>query len=183
MHNHLRQGSLHLEDSVGTNDWWFQCFCTVLGIIEVDVYTAYCSFNQHSLTLSHKKFLDSLVMQLLSNNRQGAPVQTAYTTSSQKRSIESVDEEKDLEVECSSETHDVLPLSQYIAEVRQQGLMSKHQRMHGSAARCRVCPKPAPDANYARMKSSNSQWNKPFAISGPKSSRACIQIHQLNQPL
>ena len=75
-------------------------------------------------------------MQLLSNNRQGAPVQTTYTTSSQKRSIKSVDEEEDLEVECSSEAHDVLPLSQYIAEVRQRGHMSKHQRMHGSAARC-----------------------------------------------
>eukprot|EP00731_Ephydatia_muelleri_P031131 Em0022g645a len=65
---------------------------------------------------SHKKFLDSLVMQLLSNNRQGAPVQTAYTASSRKRSIESVEKEaEDQEVECSSETH-VLPLSQYIAE-------------------------------------------------------------------
>ena len=75
-------------------------------------------------------------MQLLSNNRQGTPVQTAYTASSRKRSIESVEEEaEDQEVECSSETHDVLPLSQYIAEVRQRGHMSKHQRIHGSAAR------------------------------------------------
>ena len=57
-------------------------------------------------------------MQLLSNNWQGAPVQKAYTTSSQKRSIESGDEEEDQEVERSSGTRDVLPLSQYIAEVR-----------------------------------------------------------------
>ena len=122
VHNHLRHGSLHLEDPVGTNDWWFRCFCTVLGIIEVDAYKVYCCFNQHSLTPSHKKFLDSLVMQLLSNNQQGAPVQTAYTASSRKRSIESVEEEaEDQEVECSSETHDVLPLSQYIAEVRRRG--------------------------------------------------------------
>ncbi|KAL5474749.1 hypothetical protein EMCRGX_G026742 [Ephydatia muelleri] len=77
------------EDSVGTNnDWWFRCFCTVLGIIEVDAYKVYCCFNQHSLTPSHKKFLDSLVMQLLSNNRQGAPVQTTYTASSRKRSMD-----------------------------------------------------------------------------------------------
>ena len=110
-------------------------------------------------------------------------MQTAYTASSRKRSIESVEEEaEDQEVECSSETHDVLPLSQYIAEVRQRGHMSKHQRIHGSAARCRVCPKPAPVANYVCVKCSNRQWNKPFAICGPKSRRACLQIHQLNQP-
>ena len=64
-------------------------------------YKAYCCFSQPSLIPSHKKFLDYLVMQLLSNNQQEAPVQTAYTTSSQKRSIESVDEE-DQEDECCS---------------------------------------------------------------------------------
>ena len=93
-------------------------------------------------------------------------MQKAYTTSSQKRSIESGDEEEDQEVERSSGTRDVLPLSQYIAEVR-RGHMLKHQRMHTSAARCRICPKPAPAANYVCMKCSNRQWNKPFAISGP----------------
>ena len=48
------------------------------------------------------------------------------------------------------ETYDVLPLSQYIADLR-QGHMSKHQRMYGSA-RCRICPKRAPVANYVCMR-------------------------------
>ena len=58
--------------------------------------------------------------------------------------------------------------------------MSKHQRMHDSAARYSICPKRAPVANYVCVKCCNRQWNKPFAICGPKSGRACIQIHQMN---
>eukprot|EP00731_Ephydatia_muelleri_P003724 Em0001g3724a len=57
-HNHLRQGELAMEDAVATNDWWFRVFCTISGITMVS-------------------FVEKLTVQLLTNNRAGAPEKTA----------------------------------------------------------------------------------------------------------
>ena len=74
VHNHLRQASLGMEDSVGTNDWLFRCFCTILRFLEVNAFKAYCQFNDHLNVPLHKNFLDSLV-HLLNNHHHGTPAQ------------------------------------------------------------------------------------------------------------
>ena len=176
VHNHLRQGSLGMEDSVGTNDWWFRCFCTVLGFIEVDAFKAYCHFNEHLNVPLHKNLVDNLVIHLLTNRRHGAPAQIQPVVPVRKRRRESIEDD---ELSDGVESHDILPYSQYIAEVRQKGSLSTHQKIHGSAARCKVCPKPAPPASYVCVRCSNKNKCKPFAVCGPKSGRSCIQLHQM----
>ena len=61
VHNHLRQDGLGLEHSVQTKDWWFRMFCTILGIIEVDAFKVFCSFNVHTKQPPHSVFTENLV--------------------------------------------------------------------------------------------------------------------------
>ena len=101
----------------------------------------------------HKNFVDSLVVHLLTNRHHGAPaqIQPVVRVRKWRESIE------DDELSDGVESHDILPYSQYIAEVRQKGSLSAHQKIHGSAARCKVCPKPAPPARYVCVRCSNKK--------------------------
>ena len=38
VHNHLRQGSLAMDDAITTHDWWFINFCTITDICDVDSF-------------------------------------------------------------------------------------------------------------------------------------------------
>ena len=63
VHNHLRQGSLAMEDAICTHDWWFRNFCKL-----------HCLENKLPTPPTHNKFIERLTVQLLTNNRAGAPV-------------------------------------------------------------------------------------------------------------
>ena len=58
--------------------------------------------------------------------------------------------------------------------------MQKKQKMskHGTAVRCKVCPKPALNANYCCSQCSDENDGNIFGLCGPKSGRVCIPIHQ-----
>eukprot|EP00731_Ephydatia_muelleri_P006678 Em0003g926a len=85
VHNHLRQDGLGLEHSVQTKDWWFCMFCTILGIIEVDAFKVFCSFNVHTKQPPHSVFTENLVIACLTNTRPGAPVATKHIMELRKR--------------------------------------------------------------------------------------------------
>ena len=80
---------------------------------EVDAFKVCCQFSEHLLMPLHKKFVDRLVVHLLTNLRCGAPARIQPLVTVSKRRMQSIDDEEDIEVE----THDILPLSQYITEV------------------------------------------------------------------
>ncbi len=69
VHDHLRQGSLKLEESWKTRNWWHRIFATVLGVIVTDCYYAY----KMTMTRSHLEavpfadFIEILARQLIFN--------------------------------------------------------------------------------------------------------------------
>ena len=123
----------------------------------------------------HQNFVDSLVVHLLTNRCHRAPAQTQSVVPARKRRESFEDDE----LSDGVESHHILPYSQYIAQVQQKGTLSAHQTIHGSAARCKVCPKPAPPASYVCVSCSNKNKCKPFAVCGPKSGPSCVQLHQM----
>ena len=62
VHNHLRQGSLAMEDAICTHDWWFRNFCTIIGMCEVDSFKLYCLENKLPTPPTHNKFIERLTV-------------------------------------------------------------------------------------------------------------------------
>ena len=60
VHNHLRQDGLGMENAIGTSKWWFRLMCTILGMIEVDMFKTFCHFNRHIQVPSHRNFIEML---------------------------------------------------------------------------------------------------------------------------
>jgi Transposase IS4 len=58
IHNHLRQGSLAMEESIHTKNWVYRLICCTIGMIAVDAYYIYKYMNkQQTDTLSSSKLL------------------------------------------------------------------------------------------------------------------------------
>ena len=57
-------------------------------------------------------------------------------------------------------------------------LAKEHRALQGTAVRCKVCPKPAPNANFCCVQCSNEMDGCIFGVCGSKSGRICSQIHQ-----
>ncbi len=69
VHNHLRQGSLEIEQEWNTHTWWHRIFATVLGICVVDAFLAK-KFETHfrvSEAQDFTTFIDRLAHQLIFN--------------------------------------------------------------------------------------------------------------------
>ena len=66
-----------MEDAVATNDWRFGMFCTISGMCEVDAFKCFCLENDLVTPQNHSTFVEKLTVQLLINNRDGAPEKTA----------------------------------------------------------------------------------------------------------
>jgi len=69
IHDHLRQGSLKMEESWKTKTWWHRIFATVLGIIFTDCYYAssYINRTNHIPTVPFMEFIEKLCYQLIFN--------------------------------------------------------------------------------------------------------------------
>ena len=70
IHDHLRQGSLRMEEAWKTKKWWHRIFSTVLGIIFTDCYLAYrMNFigNSSSVCDTFSVFLGKLAYQMIFN--------------------------------------------------------------------------------------------------------------------
>ena len=57
-------------------------------------------------------------------------------------------------------------------------LAKEHWAIHGTAVRCKVCPKPVPNANFCCIQCSNETDGRIIGVCGPKSGRICSQVHQ-----
>lgn len=70
--NHIRQGCLHLEESILTHIWWHRVFTTILGMIEVDAFRAFSHFYKHGVhrDAAHKDFTFALVVALLKKGEE-----------------------------------------------------------------------------------------------------------------
>jgi hypothetical protein len=68
IHDHLRQGSLRLEESWKTKTWWHRIFSTILGIIVTDCFYAHKYTNTHREVLTYTEFVDTLAYQLIFND-------------------------------------------------------------------------------------------------------------------
>ena len=197
VHNHLRQDGLGMENAIGTSKWWFRLMCTIFGMIEVDTFKTFCHFNRHIQVPSHKNFIERLVIMLLKNSKGGAPEPTPFQLQLRKRKRNDSGEDEDSDVECAVE-HLIMSITQYL-NARDSGskaskqnslagqpakrrnskeLAKEHRALRGTAVRCKVCPKPAPNANFCCVQCSNEMDGRIFGVCGPKSGRICSQIHQ-----
>ena len=73
VHNHLRQGSLALEQVWQTQCWWHRTFATLLGMTATDAFRAYQYFYRPSPETTLKKFVSKLAVQLATNNVDAGP--------------------------------------------------------------------------------------------------------------
>ena len=134
---------------------------------------------------------------LLTNSKSGAPEPTPFQLQLRKRKRNDSGEDEDSDVECAVE-HQIMSITQYL-NARDSGskalkqnslagqpakrrnskeLAKEHRVLHGTAVRCKVCPKPAPNANFCCVQCSNEMDGRIFGVCGPKSGRICSQIHQ-----
>ena len=58
IHNHLRQGSLALEEAWGTNKWHHRVFSTILGMVEVDTFLVYQALHADCHSINHREFTE-----------------------------------------------------------------------------------------------------------------------------
>ena len=70
------------------------------------------------------------------------------------------------------------PVGIAIKRRRSDQAVTKQHVEHGTAVRCKVFPKPAPNANFCCAKCSDELEGKIFGVCGPKSGRMCYLIHQ-----
>jgi hypothetical protein len=69
VHDHLRQGSLRLEEAWKTKSWVHRIFSTVFGIIVTDAYYMYVMSQSraHLKTSAFMDFVEDLAIQLINN--------------------------------------------------------------------------------------------------------------------
>lgn len=69
IHDHLRQGSLKMEESWKTKTWWHRIFATVYGVIITDCYYAYKYYQtkHHMAVVPYIEFVDTLCYELIFN--------------------------------------------------------------------------------------------------------------------
>ena len=163
-HNHLRQGGWAMEDAVATNDWWFRVFCTISGMCEVGAFKCFCLENNPVTPQNHDTFVEKLTVQLLTNNRAGAPEKTAEQVQVRKRNREAVLMEEEDEDCVDINAHEVISVADWKAQVGSNGKRSERESKHGTSVRCQVCPVGTrPNAYYCCLKCSN-ELGKPFAV-------------------
>ena len=151
-----------------TKDWWLHMFCTILGIIEVDVFS---SFNVHTKQPPHSVFTENLVIACLTNRRPGAPAAKKHITELRKRRRQDDEEDTVYQNDVQQIEHEAMPITKHFETRRVQDrlTMQKKQKMskHGTAVRCNCCSQ-CLDENDGNI----------FGLCGPKSGRVCIPIHQ-----
>lgn len=55
VHDHLRQGSLRMEEAWQTQKWWHRIFATILGVTDTDCFLAY-RYEKTGFGLPHENF-------------------------------------------------------------------------------------------------------------------------------
>ena len=113
-----------------TKDWWFR-------IIKQP---------------PHSVFTENLVIACLTNTRPGAPAATKHIMELRNRRRQDDEEDTVNQNDVQQIEHEALPITKYFEtrQVKDRLTMQKKQKMskYGTAVRCKVCPKPAPNVNY-----------------------------------
>ena len=164
---------------------------------EVDTFKTFCHFNRHIQVPSHRNFTERLVIMLLTNRKGDAPEPTPFQLQPTKRKRNDSGEDEESDEECEVE-HQIMSITQYL-NARDNGskaskrnslagqpakrrnseeLAKEHRAAHETAVRCKVCPKPGPNANFCCDQCSNEIDGRIFGVCVPKSGRICSQIHQ-----
>jgi hypothetical protein len=91
VHNHFRQGGIHMEQAWQTQTWWHRVFSTLLGMWATDAFLAFRHFLPSSpLSASLSTFMEQLVIELLTysseeegkrTTRSASQTQSAYVQS------------------------------------------------------------------------------------------------------
>eukprot|EP00731_Ephydatia_muelleri_P010048 Em0005g634a len=125
---------------------------------------------------------ENLVIACLTNTRPGAPAATKHIMELRKRRRQDDEEDTVYQNDVQQIEHEAMPITKYFEtrRIKDRLTMQKKQKMskHGTAVRCKVCPKPAPNANYCCSQCSDENRGNIFGLCGPKSGRVCIPIHQ-----
>ena len=121
IHDHLRQGSLKMEETWKTKTWWHRIFATIFGIIVTDCYFAhkYMMNRSHQVPQTFIDFVDMLAYQMISNT---------YLQRARRARMEENDDQEDQFV------HQLAPLRQlpcYRAVAQDPKKRAKR--------RCKVC--------------------------------------------
>ena len=148
----------------------------------VDAFKVFCSFNVHTKQPPHSVFTENLVITCLTNTRPGAPAATKHIMELRKRRRQDDEEDTVYQNDVQQIEHEAMPITKYFETRRVQDrlTMQKKQKMSkdGTAVTCKVCPKPAPNANYCCSQCSDENDGNIFGLCGLKSGRVCIPIHQ-----
>ena len=123
VHNHLRQGSLALEEAWGTRKWHHHVFATILGMVEVDAFLLYSALHLDGKSMEHRTFTEKLALSLITNT-YGVPV------SPHTRSLRSPQQS---ETASSHTTHLFMPLTTLHQYESKQGSAG------GARRKCLVC--------------------------------------------
>jgi hypothetical protein len=86
VNNHLRQGSLAMEEVWGTQTWWHRILATVVGICEVDSFLAFAALHPRGSETTHREFVEAVASGLLNS---ALPNGSKF----RKRTIDGVSEE------------------------------------------------------------------------------------------
>jgi hypothetical protein len=177
VHNHLRQGSLNLEQRP-TSRWEWRFFQTFLGIIVVDAFISYRTFypNQEKANCSHFDFILDLVASLL-DNKVDLPDSARVL---RPRPGTDVDDESTAD----PAVHDMMSLksSAYFTalvdrEKRLAQQANRQPRRIQTALRCRVCGKHC-FAYCATCTSNPKAAQAIVALCGVSTGRPCFVTHQ-----
>lgn len=176
VHNHLRQGGLGLETAVSTKKWWFRCFCTILGMVEVDVFLLFKRANQFTKAPTHPRFTQNIATMLLTNTYDGCGEPDEYHVRLRKRTLATIEEEE--EVDEGDPDHTIVAVKEYVDMRKKEFKRLAELKLDDICARCKVCEKkPAPKCYYVCVECSDLTKGKFFGVCGLKSGRNCATKH------
>jgi hypothetical protein len=170
VHNHLRQSGLNLETALNTQRWDIRFFCTLVGIVEVDSYRAYCSFCPGKGNVTHRDFILNLAKDLIDNTigkpHGGMVLRPRPSDEGDRR---------------TSSNHVLVSLSEAKAyKFRKSKKSQEPDFVSPSKTRklnCSICKKKC--HYFCKPCSTNKDGSKKklVRICGPKSGRDCFRMH------
>ena len=162
VNNHLRQGTLSLEETLITQTWWVRPVTTILGVIEVDAYLAWQALHPAGSTWTHRQFLLEVSKILVMGDFEIDDPDLRPRLRKRKR----------LDTEPSQDRpHDLVPLSKYL-EPGDSTKSGTHQ------LRCKICHK---KASYCCSWCSSPEKGQFFTLCGLRSKRGitCYETHKI----
>ena len=174
LHNHLRQGTIAIEEPIGTNDHIFCLFTTIFGMYIVVAFKFYYIAFPQIQPESLKKYIEAAALAFLTNrceNTDDFPVEGRRL---RKRGADALLGGRGEDVPLPA-VHSLISRTEWNGRTKGWSKMKKSIRAHGAHGKCQV-EKCGQECYYV-CEVCSAKLGKALGVCGLKTGRDCATIH------